>query len=714
MKNPVQSAYRPDIDGLRAIAILSVIVFHINKHLIPGGFVGVDIFFVISGFLISSHIMKDIERGRFSLAEFYRRRIKRLALPLLLVVLVTVLVAFLLMIQEDFIRTANAALYALLSLANVYFWLYQDTSYFAADSATLPLLHLWSLGVEEQFYIFWPLILILSYRKTRARAFFMFAGSLALASFAFGEFWFHRDFSFAYYMLPARAGELLAGAMVAMAVLRRVALPAGVAMPVALSGLLLLIASFLFLNENQVFPGVRVIMPAMGTALLILAGSGSGNVVTRLLGLKPLVWIGLVSYSAYLWHWPLLAFLRYEHVEVTLFSGSVVFCVTFWLAFLSYMLVELPAREWDATAMRIFLIQYVIPACLIAAVAIAGKYSMAEDSPEKPVNSASLDAPARMAPDVGEQAGKLDSAQLQRDVPPVANVNSALPVQMAADAKPDQIQPMSEIDTGLHDKPRPAYEFNYVCQPEHISAAEMKLDRCVLGAKSTQPPRVLLWGDSNAAHYVGVIGTIARQAGFNFRNIAVYSCPPLKNAPSAYVSAKRVEGCNSALPPILDSMHNADVVIVAAAWQDYVSQSEHFYDDFFATVRSVTADGKFVIIMSKVPVISSFDINCKEKAVNSVVPMDCAVKVPLAVEVERVNARLKAFAEHTPNVAYFDVTPYLCKGGMCSAYDAAGNALYFDTGHLSMPASWKIGESIVRQQGVPKPFARVRELLDKK
>lgn len=707
MKTPVQSAYRPDIDGLRAIAILSVIVFHINKHLIPGGFVGVDVFFVISGFLISLHILKDIERERFSLVEFYRRRIKRLALPLLLVVLVTLIAAFLLMIPDDFIRAANSALYALLSLANVYFWLYQDTSYFAADSSTLPLLHLWSLGVEEQFYIFWPLILMYSYHGTRAKVFFIFAGVVALLSFAFGEFWFHRDFSFVYYMLPARAGELLAGAMVAMAVMRQVEIPAGISTLVALSGLLLLIASFLLLNENQVFPGVHAIMPTMGAALLILAGSCSRNIVTRSLGAKPLVWIGLVSYSAYLWHWPLLAFLRYEHIGIDLLSGTVVFCVTFWLAFLSYMLVELPAREWEATAMRTFLIQYVIPACMIAAVAVAGKYSMAEDMTAKPVSSASLDG--------SEQAEKQGNIEVKMDVPPVAMRDSALSVQpvSAVDYKSDQVQPMFEIDTKLHDKPRPAYEFNYVCQPDHITAAEMKLDRCVVGAKSVQPPRVLLWGDSNAAHYVGVIGTIARQAGFNFRNIAVYSCPPLKNDPSAYVSAKRVEGCNSALPPILDSLQNANVVIIAAAWQDYISQSEHFYDDFFATVKSLTADGKFVVIMGKVPVISSFDINCKEKAANSVVPMDCAIKEPLTVEVKKANARLKDFAEHTPNVAYFDVTPYLCKGGMCSAYDAAGNALYFDTGHLSMPASWKIGESIVRQQGVPKPFARICEWLDK-
>lgn len=716
MKTPAQSAYRADIDGLRAIAILSVIVFHIKKSLIPGGFAGVDIFFVISGFLISLHILKDIERDRFSLVEFYRRRIKRLALPLLLVIFVTVFAAILLMISDDIARTVNSALYSLFSLANVYFWLYQDTSYFAADSSMLPLLHLWSLGVEEQFYIFWPLLLMFAYRRTRAKAFFVLAAVAALASFAFGEFWFQRDFSFVYYMLPARAGELLAGALVAMAVLRRVEerIPKALAAPMAIAGLLLLLASFVLLNENQVFPGARAILPTLGAALIIFAGHCSKNSVSRLLEFKLLVWVGLVSYSAYLWHWPLLAFLRYEHIEINLLAGTVVFCVTFWLAFLSYMLIELPARESDLSPLRVFLIQYAIPASLIGAIAIGGKYSFIDDSNAQPAQIRQVSATAPPVDPAGakpaEQPGQ------PGDVGPTAQADDVRHEQQSKPAdkrQTDEIQPMSELDTGLHDKPRPAYEFSYVCQPNNVTQADVTTERCVLGAKSAQPPRVLLWGDSNAAHFVGVIGKIADQAGFKFRNIAIYSCPPLIGDPSAYVSAKRLEGCRSSLVPIQPVMRAADVVIIGAAWPDYIARSGQFYDDFFATVRSLTAQGKLVLIMGKVPIISSFDINCKEKASKSAVPIECAAKEPLSAEVREANARLKEFADRTPNVAYFDVTPYLCKDGVCSAYDAAGNALYFDTGHLSMPASWKIGESIVRQEGVPKPFVRIRDWMSK-
>ena len=174
-----KAVYRPDIDGLRAVAVLSVILFHIDKRLIPGGFVGVDIFFVISGFLISLHILQEI-------AE----------------------------------RAADSALWSLVSLANVYFWWHQDTSYFSAASSELPLLHLWSLGVEEQFYIIWPIVLFLLYRKLHSKLFVVFTGLIAIASYAAGQYWFVSDSSFVYYMLPTRAGELLIGALVAVGVLR--------------------------------------------------------------------------------------------------------------------------------------------------------------------------------------------------------------------------------------------------------------------------------------------------------------------------------------------------------------------------------------------------------------------------------------------------------------------------------------------------------------
>lgn len=649
------SNYRPDIDGLRAIAVLSVILFHIDKRLLPGGFVGVDIFFVISGFLISLHILQEVESGRFSIAEFYRRRIKRIAPAMLVVVLATLAAAQFVLIPEDAKRTADSALWSLLSLANVYFWLHQDTSYFAAASSELPLLHLWSLGVEEQFYILWPLLLMAAYRRSRARAFFLLAGVAALASFALGQAWFARDPSFVYYMLPTRAGELLVGALAAMAVLRGadrrfVGPRAGW---IAAAGALLVAGSLAFLAEDEVFPGFRALAPTLGAVLLILAGRSSANPISRLLAVKPLVWVGVVSYSAYLWHWPLLAFYRYGHAEVGWAAGIAIFLLTFALAWLSYRFVEQPARASRASAWRVFVAQYLVPTGCIAAFAFVALhvqgYGLRWKSP---------DYIARLA--------------------------------------------------AYQNRTRPAYAFDYVCQRWRVSAADLGNERCVIGAGTAERPRVLLWGDSNAAHYVGLLGAFGRAGGFRFRNIAVSSCPPLVADPERYVPANRLDDCRASLAALLPALQASDVIIISGSWSVYAEQSAGFLDAFFATARALGEAGKLVIIMGKAPVIAGYDRRCREKALSYPL-LECApsLAVPPAADVVRVNARLQAFAESTANVRYFDISPYLCRDGLCSAMDAQGRPLYYDRSHLSLPASWEIGEAIVRGEGVPAPFRQI-------
>lgn len=443
----LNSVYRPDIDGLRAIAVLAVIAFHINKNLLPGGFVGVDVFFVISGFLISLHILKDIELERFSIFDFYRRRVKRIAPPMLVVVLATMVVAQLVMIPEDAELAAESALWSVFSLANVYFWLHHDTSYFAAASSESPLLHLWSLGVEEQFYILWPLLLMFLYRRPRTKVFFVLATLAALASFVGGQLWFQRDPSFVYYMLPTRAGELLVGAMVALAVLRRVEdrLPAHVIGPMAATGLLLVGGSLFMITEDQVFPGLLAIPPTLGAALLILAGHCAKNRVSNWLAFKPLVGVGLVSYSAYLWHWPLIAFFRYGHHEVGIVAGIVIVALTFLLAWLSYLFIEQPARASRASITKVMLAQYFVPAGAIAVLALA--------------------------------AMVIDGYGFRW-----------------------QSQPYTGRLKAVRDQTRPAYQFDYVCQRQRASVVDTQNERCVLGPQSAGSPRVILWGDSNAAH----------------------------------------------------------------------------------------------------------------------------------------------------------------------------------------------------------------------
>ncbi|NQY42105.1 MAG: acyltransferase [Legionellales bacterium] len=182
--------YRPDIDGLRAIAILSIIIYHMNDSLITGGFIGVDIFFVISGYLISLQTFKEINYNTWSIKEFYRRRIKRIIPALFVLIMIVLAFSQQLMLPSDAIKAAKSSLWALFSAANFYFWLHLDTSYFAPASTEVPLLHLWTIGVEEQFYLFWPFITLFIYKMNKKYMFFSILIVLAITSFIFSE-WFY-------------------------------------------------------------------------------------------------------------------------------------------------------------------------------------------------------------------------------------------------------------------------------------------------------------------------------------------------------------------------------------------------------------------------------------------------------------------------------------------------------------------------------------------
>jgi peptidoglycan/LPS O-acetylase OafA/YrhL len=304
------SGFRPDIEGLRAVAVLFVIANHLGW--LGGGFVGVDIFFVISGFLISRIIFTQLDQQAFSLLDFYRRRVQRIAPAMFVVVAATLATAYWVMLPRDSTDVARSSVFSVGSLANVYFWLYPKEGYFDADTRQLPLLHLWSLGVEEQFYLAWPLVLVATGRAWKSTAFLAGAALAAAVSFALGDLLFPRDPSFVYYMMPTRAGELLVGALASAWVCgNRAPLTPTMRSLAGVSGAAAIAGSLFLYNDATVFPGVRALLPTLVTAALILAGSQAGRgPATRLLASKPLVAIGLISYSVYVWHWPLMAFYR--------------------------------------------------------------------------------------------------------------------------------------------------------------------------------------------------------------------------------------------------------------------------------------------------------------------------------------------------------------------------------------------------------------------
>ncbi|SES14649.1 Peptidoglycan/LPS O-acetylase OafA/YrhL, contains acyltransferase and SGNH-hydrolase domains [Rhizobium sp. NFR03] len=337
--------YRGDIDGLRAVAVLIVLLFHTGISPLRGGFVGVDVFFVISGYLITKAVWHELQHGTFSLVSFYERRTRRIFPALVVTIAVTLLCAPLILFPSERMTTIWTGLAALTSFSNIYlaFETLGKSGYFAADAYSQPLVHTWSLGVEEQFYLVFPLILLAVSGLGRWRAGAVVAAT-ALASFLFGVWLTGANRDLAYYVPLSRAWELIAGALLVFAPLPR--LPARMRDGVAIVALALILASAYRFHGGLPFPGVIAVAPVAGAVLLIAIGSMGGSCVTRLLALPPFVGIGKISYSLYLWHWPIfvgVALVTGRAPTVPEAAGLVLASLV--AAYLSWRFVEQPFRK---------------------------------------------------------------------------------------------------------------------------------------------------------------------------------------------------------------------------------------------------------------------------------------------------------------------------------------------------------------------------------
>jgi peptidoglycan/LPS O-acetylase OafA/YrhL len=333
--------YRPDIDGLRALAVVPVILFHAGASWLPGGFVGVDIFFVISGYLISSIILHEIKAGSFSFSKFYERRLRRIIPALLAMLFVTVVTFQLISLPNQAQSAAGSSIAALLSVSNFYFW--QQSGYFAPTAEFLPLLHTWSLAVEEQFYLIFPIILLLVWRLRLPLERVILVGTLL--AFAAGLWLSFNKPSVAYYLLPARVWELALGSIIASGMVPN-SRGAFLREAVPTIGVVMIVFSLFWIRSDMIFPGWVALIPCVGAAMIIHSG-GQSWISRYLLSSKPIVFVGLISYSLYLWHWPVLAALRVRtaSVHLNLSIAFLAIATTFFLAWLSWRFVERPFRR---------------------------------------------------------------------------------------------------------------------------------------------------------------------------------------------------------------------------------------------------------------------------------------------------------------------------------------------------------------------------------
>lgn len=372
--------YRPDIDGLKGLAVLAVILTHYFSGLLPGGFTGVDVFFVISGYLIARSTFIEIHAGRYGVWRYFSRRIRRIFPSLIVLLASLLLIGWWTLLPEEYSFLAKHTAGASVFISNWQFW--REVGYWDVAAELKPLLNLWSLGVEEQFYLLFPLLIVASIRRRRG-AFTVLSLALLLSFGA--SLWRVTDHaSWAYYHLFSRLWELLAGALFAYAELGRLhgayagssgdavpqpVLPAAWNSPVSVAGLVLLAGSFVLISKNMLFPAPFALLPVLGALLLIAAGPRTA-INRHVLANPVLVYVGLISFPLYLWHWPLLSLARiYDQADPPATWKLGLIALAFAVSALSYHAIERPLRFGRLAASR--LVPFALLACLVATGAVA-------------------------------------------------------------------------------------------------------------------------------------------------------------------------------------------------------------------------------------------------------------------------------------------------------------------------------------------------------
>ncbi len=557
--------YRPDIDGLRALAILPVVFYHFRVPPFSGGFVGVDIFFVISGYLITSLITDEMRAGHFSILRFYERRIRRIFPALFLVLAGVSCAAFLILFPTDLQRYAMSLIATAGFASNFHFL--STAGYFDAAAETKPLLHTWSLAVEEQFYLVFPALLYLVGRYmvggASRRNLLLIVAGVFVASLAGGIVGLRYAPLSTFYLLPFRMWELMLGAMLAIGQFRR---PASRAAKegIALLGLGSIAWSVFSLTTDTPFPGENALAPCIGAALLIYANAGGETAASRLLSMPPIVFIGLISYSLYLWHWPLLVFARYATLrDLTPVETSALILASGLLATLSWAYVEKPFRSRDRVGRKTV---FQFAGAAVAAAVIFGT-----------IDAYGQGFPWRFAPEIRE----ILAASLDRD-PALAR-----------------------------------------CFDPSLDAVRTRR-LCRIGAENGSEPSFVVWGDSHADALLPVIVDAEREKGRSGYDAATPSCPPL-----AGVTVSRFPGCLAFNDEVLKLAMDPkiDEVVLVGLWAYYTegipygkanaseliltddrsraaSRAENravFARSLERTVAALSHAGKRVVIVASVP-----------------------------------------------------------------------------------------------------------------
>lgn len=350
--------YRAELDGLRAVAVISVLLYHVKFSLFgyevfKGGFLGVDIFFVLSGYLITTIIFTQMNAGVFSLKDFFIRRIKRILPAMVAVLLVSSVFAFYFLLPDSLVIYVKTLLASLFFVSNLYF--FGEDTYVSDSSEYKPLLHTWSLSVEWQFYLIFPFLCLWLFKRFKNKRLTIIF-SLFLLSLVLSNILAYRQPNFAFYMLPSRMWELMAGSIVAIIILENKLNIGKIYYKVfPVVGLVLITLSILFINDGMLHPSVITLIPVLGTCLIILF-SRDKNLASNFLSLKPMIFIGAISYSIYLWHQPLFVFYRIKIGEISMSTSILLILLSIVISVLSFYLIEKPFRTKQLSRWKLIVI----------------------------------------------------------------------------------------------------------------------------------------------------------------------------------------------------------------------------------------------------------------------------------------------------------------------------------------------------------------------
>jgi peptidoglycan/LPS O-acetylase OafA/YrhL len=648
--------YRPHIDGLRAIAVLAVIVFHFQWRALPGGFLGVDIFFVISGFLITQLLSEPSDLSwRHRLRAFYLRRARRILPALLCTSLIVAVAAVFIYLPADLWNIGKYFLLTPMMLANVASWF--DGGYFAAGTS-FPLNHYWSLAVEEQFYLIYPLIFLALPAAGQSRGRMSALAAIAMVSIALciaGNYW-HPATTF--YLMPARAWELMFGALAAVASpwLFKSRLAAD---GIAFVSLAVVCVSFFVFDWQTAFPNPCVLIPCAATALFLFVGRQPSGAAFELLSIPPLVFTGRISYSLYLWHLPILVFAQYYAIRR--FSGvelTAIGCVINAVAVFSWLLIENPIRRKAVLkSPRVFVVTAVAASILVSVV---GEYFRADHG-----------LPWRFGRDIQVLT---EPDFVPKEIGPCMN----LPLQRVAEGQ-----------------------------------------LCRFGPDNAGGRKVVLWGDSHALALLSAFEALARSDGWQLYFAARSACKPLLDVEDGRVETARQEECarfNNAMVAAVAKIH-PQLTILAAWWsierglvpEQWVPPSAFTPPrewNWKATLGPLRAAGSSVCIVLDVPILPyavpyALAMARRRGLDTSFLYVNRSDVLARSSEVE---ASIRPLESSEYAVKLVDPKDDLCRGERCEI-ERDGRSLYRDTNHLSRAGSMQVRDSLA--QCLRQPLAPV-------